>query len=341
MTKPKNLRFAVVGSDTLRGREIRSVLAARKVALRSLEFFDPDVEHEYSKLTQFGDEPKVVHHLGPDSLDGLDMVFLAADRETNAAWGRRASKRDFRAIDLCETFNTSEDVPVVVAGVNDAIVRGGKRFPLIANPHPVTIVLSRILHALGRKLGVERAVSVVLQPASAFEEEGIQELIDQSFALLGGSSLPVKTFGGQVAFNLLPQTEKPGRDGFSPLEKQILSEIRRVLDNPAFPVSLSVVLVPVFHTYSIMTYLELVETAGIAELQALFRKAFSFELTSPGKSHIVSSAASAGKNTITVGQIKKDPAAANGFWIWTTADNLTLGSAENAYEIVRGLFKVD
>jgi aspartate-semialdehyde dehydrogenase len=205
----------------------------------------------------------------------------------------------------------------------------------------VTIVLSRLFLTLGREFGIERATSFVLQPVSAFEEAGIQELIDQSFALLGGSSLPKKTFGGQIAFNLLPQTKKPDKNGFSSLETQILSEIRRVLNSPGFPFSLSVVLVPVFHTYSIMTHLDLAKDAGLAELKALFKGNGSFELQGAGKSGLVSSAAVAGKDVIHVGQIKKDPATANSYWIWTVVDNLTLGSALNAYEIVRTLFGVD
>ncbi len=338
MPKPKKLRFAVVGSDSLRGREIINVLALKKIALQSLEFFDPDVEEEYSRLTQFRDEAKVVHHLASDSLDGLDMVFLGADRETNRAFGRKAARNHFRAIDLCETFNTDEDVPLVVAGVNDRSLRGKKTARLIANPHPVTIVLSRLFQALGREFGIERATSVVLQPVSAFEEEGIQELIDQSFALLGGSSVPTEIFGGQVAFNLLAQTAKPEQDGFSFLEKQILSEIRRVLGSADFPFSLSVILVPVFHTYAIMTHLELAKKAGIGELETLFKNNVAFKLRGAEKRGLVSSASATGKDTIYVGQIKKDPATANGFWVWAAADNLTLGSALNAYEIVRGLF---
>lgn len=337
MTKPKNLRFAVVGSDTLRGREIVAALGSEKLVIRSLEFYDPDVEEEFCRLTNFRDEPKVVHHLAPDSLDGLDMVFLAADQKTNTACGRRAAKGKYRAIDLCETFNTDEAVPVVVAGVNDSVLRG-KRVPLIANPHPVTIVLCRLFLLLGREFGIERATSVVLQPVSAYEEAGIQELIDQSFALLGGSSLPMKTFGGQVAFNILAKTKKPEKNGFSSLEKQILSEIRRVLCSSGFPFSLSVVLVPVFHTYSIMTHIELSKDADLAGLEALFERSGSFALRGAEKTGLVSSAAAAGKDTILIGQIKKDIAGAKGFWIWTVADNLTIGSALNARDIVHTLF---
>ena len=46
----------------------------------------------------------------------------------------------------------------------------------------------------------------------------------------------------------------------------------------------------------------------------------------------------AGKDRIFVGPIKKDTAVPRGFWIWIVADNLTVGSALNAYGIARALF---
>ncbi len=45
-----------------------------------------------------------------------------------------------------------------------------------------------------------------------------------------------------------------------------------------------------------------------------------------------------GKDRIFVGQLKKDPFIAKGFWVWAVADNLTVGSALNAHGIARALF---
>ncbi len=98
--KARKPRLALVGSDSLKGKEILSVLAAKKFPLASLELFDPDVEEEYSKLSQFRDEAKVVHALTPDALAGLDLVFLAADAKTNLRYGRLASEKEYTAIDL-------------------------------------------------------------------------------------------------------------------------------------------------------------------------------------------------------------------------------------------------
>src|SRR5512137_629217 len=139
--KSRKPRLALVGSDSLKGKEILNVFTARKFPVASFELFDPDVEEEYSKLSQFRGEAKVVHGLSPAALEGLDLVFLAADEKTNRRYGLLAAEKDYIALDLAGTFNADPKVALVVAGINDPAL-GGSPPPLIANPHPATIVLS-------------------------------------------------------------------------------------------------------------------------------------------------------------------------------------------------------
>ena len=221
-------RLALVGPDSLRGKEILSVLAAKKFPLASLELFDPEVEEEYAKLGTFGGEAKVVHALSPAALEGLDLVFLAADERTNKRYGGLAAEKDYVALDLGGTFNADPKVPAIVAGVNDAGLRKTKP-PLIANPSPAAIVLSHLLADLRAGFGVAKAVAFVLEPVSAYAEEGIRELAEQSYALLGSSAMSKKIFPEQVAFNLLTRTSKPDKNGFSRLENRVTAEIGRIL----------------------------------------------------------------------------------------------------------------
>jgi aspartate-semialdehyde dehydrogenase len=333
----KKLRLALVGSETLRGKEIRHVLSVKKFPLQSFEFYDPDVAEEFSRLSQFKDEPKVVHHLDHEALAGLDLVFLAADSETNAEYGGLAAKLGYKAIDLGETFSGRSDIPVVVAGVNDAVI-SGKKVPLVANPNPVTIILAHLFYVLGSAFGIHKALAVVLEPVSAFEEKGIKELAEQSTALLAGSCLTKKVFHDQIAFNLLARTTKPDANGFSAKERQILSEIHRVMGPADFPLSLSVVLAPVFHTYSIMTHVELKRDPTMAELKAGLQNYSTIKLEVDGGTGSISAATVAGKDKVFIGQIKKEESRPGSFWIWAVADNLTLGSALNAYDVARSLF---
>jgi aspartate-semialdehyde dehydrogenase len=336
--KPRKPRLALVGPDSLRGKEILNVFAAKKFPVASFELFDPEVEEEYSKLGQFRGEAKVVHGLTPAALEGLDLVFLAADEKTNLRYGRLAAEKDYHALDLAETFNADPKVPLVVAGVNDAIVREMNP-PLIANPHAATIVLAHLLSTLGSEFGVTQALSTVLEPVSAYAEEGIRELADQSFALLGGSSLAKKVFPDQVAFNLLARTIKPERNGFSPLENRVAAEIGRVLGPAAPPLSLAIILAPVFHTYSIMTHVELGGDVPAAEIEACLKANDIFRQAAAGESAAISPATVAGKDRIHLGPVKKDPGIARGYWIWAVADNLTVGSGLNAFGAARALFE--
>lgn len=334
MNTKKKFRVALVGTDSLRGKEIKSVLSVKRFPIERIEFFDPDVQEEYSKLTEFQGEPKVIHHPEKDSLERADLVFLAADKKTNQECASLAFQQKFQAIDLSETFNEQEEIPVVVAGVNDEIL-GRERFPVIANPHPVTIILSHLFHLVLPKFGILKTISFVLQPVSAFDESGIEELASQSAALLGSTSISKKVFRDQIAFNILSHTERPDKNGFSSAEKQIMSEIKRVLRRQDFAFSLSIIQAPVFHTYSIMTYLELEKETGVEDLECLFKTSPFFKLSVAGSSCSVSALSVAGKENIFIGMIKKEEAIPRSFWIWTVADNLTLGSALNAYEIAK------
>ncbi|MGB9893589.1 MAG: hypothetical protein ACPLRA_04185, partial [Candidatus Saccharicenans sp.] len=96
----RQFRVALIGTDSLRSQEIKNLLSTDKFPLKSIEFYDPTVAEEYSKLTEFKNEPKVIHHPDPYLLEGLDLVFLAADPDTNRKFGQLAREKGFKAIDL-------------------------------------------------------------------------------------------------------------------------------------------------------------------------------------------------------------------------------------------------
>ena len=339
MATKKKFKLALIGTDSLRGREIKNALGQKKIGPFDLEFFDPEVEEEFSKLTEFRKEPKVIHGTAGDFLEGMDLVFLASEPETNRTLGLRALEQGRLAIDLDEVFNEREDIPLVVAGVNDGDL-DPVRTPLVANPHPVTIILSHLFHLVLPGFGIARAAAFVLQPASALDNPGIQELAAQSVSLLNGAAPKKKVVKEQMAFNILSHTGPLEADGSCPNERRIVAEVRRVLRRPSLPLSLSIIQVPVFHTYSIMVHLELERDADIAAFETLFRRAAPFKLTEFRESCSASPITVSGKDEIFVGRIKKEDSGPRTFWVWLVADNATRGSAVNAVELAKKLLKV-
>jgi aspartate-semialdehyde dehydrogenase len=237
---------------------------------------------------------------------------------------------------MAGAFSDRADIPLIVAGVNDSEL-AAHDFPLIVSPHPVTIILSSLLDRLIAKFGLAKAVAFVLQPVSAFDESGIEELASQSAAMLSGASPNKEVFREQIAFNVLSHTEPPDVNGFSSGERRVISEVKRVLGKPDLPLSLSIIQAPVFHTYSIMAYVEPAAETNIHDLDRIYRESPLFKIAAPSPSCSVTCLSVAGKEQIFIGQIKKEEAFPNAFWIWTVTDNLTRGSILNALEIARAI----
>ena len=338
MKGKKRFRIALVGTDSLRGKEIKEVLSRRDIHFEEIDFFDPEVEEEYSKLTRFRGEPRIIRHLDEDSLVGADLVFLASEKKINRKYGSLAGQLKFQVIDLSETFNRDKNIPLAVAGINDEEVIK-ERPQIIANPHPVTIILGHVFYSIQKEIGLSKAVAFILQPVSAFEESGIEELANQSVDVLNSTSLSKKVFKAQIAFNLLSYIEPMDKNGFSPTERQIITEIKRVLNSMVFPFSLAIIQAPVFHTYSIMVYLELRKKAETKALRELFKASPYFQLSAPSVASPVSCASVAGQDKIFIDQIKRDSFLPSSFWVWVVADNLTRGSALNAMEIAKKIIQ--
>jgi aspartate-semialdehyde dehydrogenase len=266
----------------------------------------------------------------------VDLVLLASSREVNRRYGKLAARKGFQAIDLGEAFARDPRVPKVVAGINDREALRS-RPSLIANPHPTSILLAHLLHVLERKSPLRRAAAMVLQPASAFDQGGITELADQSVAMLQNSAIKKSVFKAQAAFNLLSQVSPVDEGGFTAVERQIVREVKAALASSRLPLTVSLIQAPVFHAYSVLLYLELKDDLSKDELGAALKKYPYVTYSAPSLSCPVSSLKAAGKDKILVGQLKKAGHLPRIYWLWAVSDNLTRGSAVNAYELARSM----
>jgi len=100
MATKKKFKPALIGTDSLRGREIKNTLGQKKFAAFDLEFYGAEVQEEYSKLTEFMKEPKVIHGMDAD-IPAFEAIFrkaaafkLTAFRESCSASSITVSGKD-------------------------------------------------------------------------------------------------------------------------------------------------------------------------------------------------------------------------------------------------------
>jgi len=321
--------LAIVGSNTLKGKELRGVLAEKRFPIKKMRLLD---YKEGGQLTEFDGEPKLVQKIEEDSFDGVDIAFFCGDPADTAKSLPLVEKKGFTAIDLSQSPPPNKETPIIVIGVNEGEVI--KNRGIIRNPHPITISLCTILHLLQRTFGIQYSVCTVFQPASEYGEEGIDELFNQTIGVLNFKRTEGKIFSKQVAFNLIPRVRKPYAKRYIDYESILIREIRAVLGKEFPPLTLSLIQAPIFHSHAILMFVTLQSepTAEEVESQLTNRQLTPFTtlLQDPLSPTPVEAASS---DTINLGRVRRDKQIDQGYWLWMATDNLRRGCVLNAVRI--------
>jgi aspartate-semialdehyde dehydrogenase len=327
--RPTPVNIALFDASTLVGKGIKSLLRRRRFPVGQVRAFETGAVEEGGNLTEFDGEAMLAVRPDPDAMNQVDLAFYCGALGTAEGFLDWPERGGFTAIDLTQSANRKDGVPVVNAGVNPRIIH--ERPKIIASPHPISQFLSTFLAPLCRDLPVDEVVSLVMQPASEAGEEGIEELYKQTAGVLSFVEVPKRRFDRVLAFNVIPASLGP-RSGLS--EEAIAQEVRTVLGGRPFFLTLRVLLVPVFHCHSFCCWVRFghaVDPIGIRNILASEASLKILEGAGPA-----TPAELAGEEGILL-QWRSDPAVPNGIWFWGVTDNLATGSALNAVRLAEEL----
>ena len=311
---PSGYRIGIVNAMTLVGNEIKSILRERSFPFERVVLLD-STGSETGALTEVGDDPAVVVAVSDDELEDCDLVFFCGPGEKNSEWILRMADHRFIAVDLSQP-STSEEGKLAVAGVNLEEVDAADE--ILISPHPVSIPIALILHQLESLGRVESCTATVIQPASHFDQPGIDELVQQTIGVLNIQGVPKEVFDQQVAFNLYPAAEHQ--------EAFIVSQIKG-LTNPKSQIALSIIQGTLFHGHTFSLFIRMDPSIGMEA----FRKRLSENpaIIVAATDDAFGTVDAAGKDEVLIAETRQDPSIAGGFWVWAVCDNLRRGSALN------------
>lgn len=318
MAHPKSqagYRLGIINPTTLVGNEIKSILRERAFPFAKVAMLDASGQSA-GALTDMNDEPVLVAPVSQEGLDDLDLVFFCGPSAPNREWIERHGADDFIAVDVSQP-TTVEEGKLTIAGVNlDEIVEGDD---VLVSPHPVAIPLALILHQVATLSPVEACTATVIQPASEFEQVGVEELAAQTISVLNIQSVPKSVFDRQLAFNLYPAPEHN--------EEFIASQVR-ALTSPRMELALMLTQGTVFHGHTFSLFIRTKEPLERAQvLQAL---AANPALAVASEDEQYGTIDAAGRDEVLVAEVRPDPTIRGGFWVWAVCDNLRRSSALNA-----------
>lgn len=317
MAHPKSAagyRLGIINPTTLVGNEIKTILRDRAFPFAKVALLDAS-GNAAGAITDVGDEPMIVAPVAQEGLDDLDLVFFCGPAATNREWIARHGEDDFIAVDLSHP-STAEDGRLAIAGVNlEELDAGG----VLVSPHPIAIPIALILHQIATVAPVEICTATVVQPASEFEQQGVEELAQQTISVLNIHAVPKTVFDRQLAFNLYPAAERN--------EEYIVSQIRALTD-PRTQIALLVTQGTIFHGHTFSLFIRTREEIAIERIRDAFRANPALAL--PEGDQQFGTIDAAGKDEVLIADVRPDPTIRGGFWVWAVCDNLRRSSALNA-----------
>ncbi len=276
----------------------------------------------------------VVRALDEESIQGFDVALFSAGGSTSGEWAPRFAAAGAVVIDNSSRWRMQDDVPLVVSEVNpDALAA---HHGIIANPNCSTMQMVVALKPIHDAAGIERLVISTYQAVSGTGRAAVEELIDQSHALLHEQDHAApEQYAHRIAFNVLPHAGSfPEGDDHTDEERKLINETRKILGDPSIRISATCARVPVVTGHSEAVNVQTREDLSPERARELLAAAPGVVvLDDPASATYPMAIDAAGRDEVFVGRIRRDPGHERALDLWIVADNLHKGAATNAVQI--------
>jgi aspartate-semialdehyde dehydrogenase len=276
----------------------------------------------------------VVQGLSLEAIQGFDLAIFSAGGSTSGDWAPRFAEAGAVVVDNSSRWRMNEDVPLVVAEVNPDALETNRG--IIANPNCSTMQMVVALKPLHDEAGIERLVISTYQAVSGTGKRAVDELLDQSHALLHETEIAAPhSYAHQIAFNALPHAGSfaPG-DDHTDEERKLINETRKILGDAAIAISATCVRVPVVNGHSEAVNVQTRRELGPERARELLEAAPGVTvLDDPAAALYPLAIEATGKDDVFVGRIRRDAGHERALDLWIVADNLRKGAATNAVQI--------
>ena len=336
LKKKSKYVVAVAGATGLVGREMLEILEERDFPVSDLVLLAS--ERSEGERVVFRGKNVVVRKLTKDAFKDVDIALFSAGAERSLEFAPAAVQSGAVVIDNSSAFRMDLKVPLVVPEINAHAIE--KHTGIIANPNCSTIALVLVLKPIHDKVTIKRVVVTTFQSVSGTGKKGMDELAQQTVALLNFKDVETKVYPHQIAFNCLPHIDNFLENGYTKEEMKMVNETRKIMEDDSICVTATTVRVPVFRGHSESVNIETKIKISANEVRAVLADAAGVVVFDDPKKNIYPLAMDiAGKDETYVGRIREDESIPNGINLWLVSDNLRKGAALNAVQIAELLIK--
>ena len=334
----KTFNVAVAGATGAVGNQMITCLEERGFPVKSIKFLAS--HRSAGRKLRFKGDTVVVEEMTEDSFKGVDIALFSAGGSTSKQFAPIAAESGCVVVDNSSQWRMDPDVPLVVPEVNPHAIAQYTKKGIIANPNCSTIQMVVPLKPIHQKFEIKRVVVSTYQAVSGTGKKAVDELFDQTRAILNFQEIENKVYPHQIAFNCLPHIDVFLDNGYSKEEVKMVNETRKILEDDSIGITATTVRVPVFYSHSESVNIETHQPISAAEVRTLLEKEPGVVVVDDLEKNLYPLAIDAtDRDEILVGRIREDESIPNGINMWVVADNIRKGAATNATQIAEVLAK--
>lgn len=322
---------AIVGATGAVGQEFLRLFESRNFPVGSLRLLAS--ARSVGKRYTFRGEEHTVEELTAEAFEGVDVAFFSAGASRSREFAPHALAAGALVVDNSSAFRMDPDVPLIIPEVNGELIRKDNRLYPVANCSAIILLMAITpLTHLGR---LERVIVSTYQSASGAGAAAMQELEEQTRAVLNGEEAVPNVLPHVYAFNLFSHNTPVNEHGYNEEEWKVIQESRKMLGMPNLKMNVTCIRVPVLRAHSESITVEFADEAPAEEAIRGAISAFpGVRLVDDRAGNIFPMPKDAsGIEEVLVGRIRRDFSNPNAISLFCSGDQLLKGAALNAVQI--------
>jgi len=334
----KQYNIAIAGATGAVGLEMIKILEQRNFPVKSLSLLAS--KRSVGKCLQYRGQQLKVSELLPASFKNIDIALFSAGSVRSLEFAPIAAENGAVVIDNSSAYRMDNDVPLVIPEINPQAVKDYEKRNIIANPNCTTTVMLMGLKPIHDISKIKRVIATSFQAVSGAGAQAIEELRNQTEAIINSKEIKVEVFPHQIAYNLIPHIDSFLDSGYTKEEMKLHYETRKILGDNEIQITATTVRVPVFRSHCVCVNVETENKITVSQAKEAFNNFAGLEVVdNPQKSLYPMPVESSGKDNCLIGRIREDYSINNGISFWISGDQLRKGAALNAIQIAEILIK--
>jgi len=335
----KKYDIAVVGATGAVGEVMLSILKQRNFPVGNV--YALASERSVGKKVAFGDQQLEVENLATFDFSKTQIGLFSAGASVSDVHAPRAAEQGCVVIDNTSRFRYEDDIPLVVPEVNPQDISRYRKTGIIANPNCSTIQMVVALKPFQDAVGIDRINVATYQAVSGTGKEAIDEMMEQTHAIIAGEPVKCDVYPKQIAFNALPHIDIFLDNGYTKEEMKMVWETQKIMGDKSIRVNPTAVRVPVFYGHSEAVHIETRSKLTAQRARELLEQAPGVVVMDERRDGGYPTAVTEGArhDPVYVGRIREDISHPQGLDLWIVADNVRKGAALNSIQIAEILVK--